>query len=180
MKKLIAAMTVILVLLFSTVFSSAAEDPSVVLVNPVSNSTIYSSNLLISVKLTQPKTIKVSVFVAKQIVNGTTSAVSVSSISVTQAALNSANYTDTPVMEPVQFVSTNNLSFYTKQVNDLKPGLYKVQVDTLDGAGKAVYTSSSYVAIKEKVETAEAKIIDTPQTGTMQFLQNLLQTIFGD
>jgi hypothetical protein len=179
MRKLIAILTAILCMLFSSVFSFAAENPNVVLVSPAANSTVYSSNLLISVKLTQPASIKVSVFEEKQMINGTPSAVNVNEIT-TIGALNTANLTPYTVTTSAIFTSGSNLSFYTKQVNGLKPGLYKIQIDTVDAAGKTIYTNSSHVVIKEKTEETEAKIFDTPQSGTMQFLQNLLKTIFGD
>lgn len=158
MKKMVTVLTVVLVLLCSTVFSSAAANPNVVLVNPAANSVVYSSNLLISVKLTQPITIRVTVYEDK--------------------TLNDSSFTPVLAHAFPAFSSNNNLSFYTQQVNGLKPGLYKIQVDTLDAAGKPVYTNSSQVIIREKTE-ADTKILDTPQSGTMQFLQNLLQTIFG-
>ena len=159
MKKMIAVLTIVLALLCSTVFSSAAENPNVVLVNPAANSTVYSSNLLISAKLTQPITIRVNVYLEDKASNGT-------------------GFTSALVKAFPAFSSNNNLSFYTQQVNGLKPGLYKIQVDTLDAAGKPAYTNSSQVMIKEKTEE-DTQILDTPQSGTMQFLQNLLKTIFG-
>jgi len=179
MKKMVIVLVVVLSLMFGTTVAHAEEDPNVVLVNPASNSTIYSNNLLISVKLTQPKTIKVSVFEEKQIVNGTLSAVNVNTLTTTKGSINNASLTSVPVTSAT-FTSKNNLSFFTKQVNNLKPGLYRIRIDTLDGSLNAVYTSDSYVAVKEKTEEAEAKIFETPQSGTMQFLQNLLKTIFGD
>ncbi len=166
-------------MLCSTVVSSAAADPNVVLVNPVANSTVTSSNLLISVKLTQPKTIEVTVFEEKQMVNGTLSAVNVNALSTSSGSINSASLTPVAVTLPARFTSTNNLSFYTKQVNNLKPGLYKIQIETLDASNKPTHTNNSYVFVKEKTEEG-AKIFDTPQSGTMQFLQNLLKTIFGN
>jgi hypothetical protein len=177
MRKLTMILTVFLCLLFSTIYSSAAENPNVVLVNPAAGSTVYSSNLLISVKLTQPTTIKVSVFEEKQAANGTSGAVSVNA-PATSGALSSAN--SLPVTSPAIFASSGTLSFYTKQINGLKPGQYKIQIDTLDAAQNVVYTNSSHVTIKEKAEEEEAKIFDAPQSGTMQFLQNLLKTIFGE
>lgn len=158
MKKMIAVLTIVLTLLCSTVFSSATENPNVVLVNPAANSVVYSSNLLISVKLTQPITIRVIVYEDK--------------------TLNDSSFTPVLVKAFPAFSSNNNLSFYTQQVNGLKPGLYKIQVDTLDAAYRPVHTNSSQVIIREKTE-ADTKILDTPQSGTMQFLQNLLKTIFG-
>ncbi|HWQ79386.1 MAG TPA: hypothetical protein VN381_11240 [Anaerovoracaceae bacterium] len=180
MRKLTAVLTVLLCMLFSTIFShAAAGNPNVVLVNPAAGSIVYSSNLLISVKLTQPTTIKVSVFEEKQAASGTAGAVSVNT-AATSGALNSVITNPIPVTTPAIFISNNNLTFYTKQVNGLKPGLYKIQIDTLDTEQKVIYTNSSHVAIKEKAEEADAKIFDDSQSGTMQFLQTLLKTIFGE
>ncbi|MDD3168141.1 MAG: hypothetical protein PHC91_01580 [Eubacteriales bacterium] len=179
MRKLIVVLTVILSLLCGTITASAAADPNVILVNPASNSTTFSNNLLISVKLTQPKTIRVSVFEEKQVVNGTLSAVNVNTLTTANGTLNNASFTSVAVGTPAKFESKNHLSFYTKQINGLKPGLYRIRIDTLNAAGEEIFSRNSYVAVKEKAE-AEVKIFDTPQSGTMQFLQNLLKTIFGD
>lgn len=179
MRKLTAVLTVLLCMLFSSIFTYAAENSNVVLVNPAASSTVYSSNLLISVKLTQPAAIRVKVLEEKQMVNGTHSAVNVNTLT-TSSALNDENLTPFPVTTSAIFTSSSMLSFYTKQVNGLTPGLYKIQIDTVDAEGKVLYTNSSHVVIKEKTEEAEAKIFDAPQSGTMQFLQNLLKTIFGD
>ena len=180
MRKLIVVLTVVLSLLCSTIVASAATDHNVILVNPKSNSTVHSNNLLISVKLTQPKSIKVSVFEEKQVVNGTLSAVNVNTLTTSNGSINNASFTPVAVGVPAKFESKNNLSFYTKQINGLKPGLYRIRIDTLDTSGKEIFTRNSYVVVKEKSEEAEAKIFETPQSGTMQFLQNLLKTIFGD
>jgi hypothetical protein len=178
MKKLIIVLTVIFTLLCSTMISSAAEDPSVVLVNP--GPTVYSNNLLISIKLTEPRIIKVKVFEEKQMVNGTLAAINLNTVTTTNGTMNTAGFTSEIVSDPAPFTSSNSLSFYTKQVNGLKPGLYRIQIDTLDEAGKILYTDNSYVAVKEKPAVSGEKIFETPQSGTMQFLQNLLKTIFGD
>jgi len=179
MRKLIVVLTVVLSLLCSTIVASAAADPNVILVNPKYNSTVYSNNLLISVKLTQPKNIKVSIFEEKQVVNGTLSAVNVNTLTTTNGSINNASFTSVSVGVPAIFESKNNLSFYTKQIN-VKPGLYRIRIDTLDAAGKEIFTRNSYVVVKEKTEEAAAKVFETPQSGTMQFLQNLLKNIFGD
>jgi len=179
MRKFIIVLTVVLSLLCSTVVASAATDPNVVLVNPKANSAVTSNNLLISVKITQPKTIKVSVFEEKQVVNGTLSAVNINALTTSNGSVNTTSFTPVSVMDPAKFECKNNLSFYTKQIN-VKPGLYLIRIDTLDADGKATYTNNSYVVVKEKTQEAEAKIFETPQSGTMQFLQNLLKNIFGD
>ena len=179
MRKLITTLIVIISLLCSTAVASAAGDPNVVLVNPKPNSTVNSSNLLISVKLTQPKIIQVSVFEEKQMVNGTLAAVNINTLITANGTINNSSLTPSLIKAFPAFTSSNNLSFYTQQVNDLNPGLYMIRIKTLDTSGKELYTNNSYVVIKEKTE-ADAKIFDTPQSGTMQFLQNLLKTIFGN
>ncbi|MBR0597700.1 hypothetical protein [Sinanaerobacter chloroacetimidivorans] len=180
MKKCLAALIIVLSMLFSTVFAHAAADPAVVLVNPAANSTVYSTNLLISIKVTQPKTIKVKVFEEKQMVNGTLSAININSLSVANGTLSNASFTPVLKLAAVTYTCSNNLSFFTKQVNDVSPGLYRIQIETVDENGKVLYTNNSYVAVKEKTEGADAKIFETPQSGTMQFLQNLLKSIFGN
>jgi len=167
----------VLVLFSSTVFSFGAEDPNVVLVNPASNSIVYSNNLLISVKITEPKRIKVTFYEEKQIVNGTPVAVNISSLN--GASISSGNFYDSFVTSSAVFATSKNLSFYTQKVENLKPGLYKIHIDTLDSSDRVIYSTDSYVAVKEKSDTTEEKILDSEQSGTMQFLQNLLKTIFG-
>lgn len=178
MRKLITTLVVILSFLCGTVVSNAAVDPNVVLVNPVPNSTVYSSNLLLSVKLTKPKTIRVTVYEEKQMVNGTLGAVNVNTLTTSNGSINSSSFTPVPVTTPAEYTSSNNLSFYTKQIT-ATPGLYMIRIETLDAARKTIYTRNSYVVVKEKAQE-DAKIFDNPQSGTMQFLQNLLKTIFGN
>jgi len=178
MKKCLIALVIILSMLCSTISASAVPDSNVVLVNPVSNSTIHSNNLLISVKVTEPKKIIVTVTEEKQMINGTRSAVNVD---VSVVSMNKSNLESVPVMKPVTFTCTNNLSFYTKQLNNLGEGLYKIQIETIDSTGKVLYTNSSYVVVKDKqpVASENSKIFETPQSGTLQFFQNVLKTIFG-
>lgn len=179
MKKRMTIIFLLVIALFCTpLVSSAAGDPSVTLVNPASNSTVYSSNILLSIKLTQPKTIKVSVFEEKQRINGTLSSVNINSLATSNGNVNKASFISQPIGVPSNFTSSNNLSFYTKQINGLKPGLYRIRIDTLDSSGNRTYTRDSYVAVKEKAE--EAKLFNSRQSGTMQFLQNLLKNIFGN
>lgn len=185
MRKYLIALVVILSMLCSTVITSAAPDPAVVLVNPVSNSSVYSNNVLISIKVTQPKIIRVRVFEEKQMVNGTLSAVTVnmnSAATINNSDINKTNYTSIPVTTAASFTCSNNLSFYTKQINGLNQGLYRIQIDTVDATGKILYSNSSYVSVKEKESEVgvESKIFETPQSGTLQFFQNLLKTIFSN
>lgn len=177
MRKIIIVLTLVLTLLCGSVGVYAATDPNVFLVNPVSKSTVTTNNLLISVKLTAPKTIKVKVWEEKQVVNGTLAAVNVNTLTATSGSVNT-DLQSVIVTTLPQYSSNNNLSFYTKQVTVSGPGLYRIEISTVED-GKVTATTNSLVLVKEKA-TEETKIFDTPQSGTMQFLQNLLKNIFGE
>lgn len=179
MRKLLTAFVIVLTLFCSTVSSFAAQDPNVVLVNPASYSIVYSNNLLISVKITQPKNIRVNFYQEMQTVNGTQTAVTIGSQATFASTVSGGSYSDVAVTSAAFYASTNNLSFFTKQYTNLKPGLYKVKIDTMDSSYKEVlYSTISYVAVKEKTESADEANLEAPQSGTMQFLQNILKTIF--
>lgn len=199
--KLIAVMLV-LMMMFSTVFASAASDPNVTIVSPAVESVVNSDSLLISLKITKPETIKVSVFEEKQLVGEELKSVDVNNIETLQAATTAtassvttdgvavasgvtasgvtAKFVSKEVMVPETFTSTNTLSFYTKQLNNVTPGLYKVKVDTIDAEGKVLYSTENLVVVKGVASEAEkTDLFENTQSGISQFLQNLLKSIFG-
>lgn len=180
MKKSILAFFVIFVLLCSTTFSFAAADPAVTIVNPINKSTTTSSNVLISVKVTQPKSIRITLVELKYISNGEYVSLDLNKITSGGGdAPKLENMKSFPTsMQATNFKTYNNLTFCTKQVNGLKIGAYKVKVDTLDGAGRAIYSRESNFIIKSK-EEPDAKTFENQQSGTFQFLQNILKSIFG-
>lgn len=177
MKKIMMIFIIVFVLFSTTILASAASDPAVIIVSPVHKSEIYTNSLLISVKITQPKTIRVKFFEEKQKVDDELKP-------ILAADWKKANGTIKP--QTVEFVpaedftSTNTLSFYTKQLNEVKPGTYRIQVDTIGSEGKATNTSYSLVIVSDKDEKESTKIFETSQSGTLQFLQNLLKSIFGE
>lgn len=184
MKKYIIAVLLIAMMLLSTVVSFAASDPSVVLVNPTVGSTIYSTNLLISVKVTQPKTIRVTVTEEKKKVNDNYYSTTIEEIQKAEQAMVAGKPASTFVRIAVEeadtYVSQNYLSFYTKRFEKVSPGTYRIRVETLLD-GQVIYSSESLVMMKEKpVETTAAKIFSSSQSGATQFLQNLLKSIFGN
>ncbi|MBQ4577138.1 MAG: hypothetical protein IJB07_05350 [Firmicutes bacterium] len=199
--KLIAIM-LIFMMMFSTVFASAASDPNVTIVSPAVESVVNSDSLLISLKITKPETIKVSVFEEKQLVGEELKSVDVNNIETLQAATTAtassvttdgvavasgvtasgvtAKFVSEEVMVPETFTSTNTLSFYTKQLNNVTPGLYKVKVDTIDAEGKVLYSTENLVVVKGVASEAEkTDLFENTQSGISQFLQNLLKSIFG-
>lgn len=177
LKKCILTLIIILTLVFSSItVSFAAADQDVAIVNPVSYSSITSSNLLISVKITAPKTIRVSAYEVRKSVGDGSASLGESDMK----AILDGTFSDTIVYSLVgsaeNFTSTNNLSFYTKKL-ETNPGLYLIKVETIY-QNKPVYSSRSYVTIKSK-SSAESKLFDSSQSGTAAFLQNLIKTIFN-
>jgi len=184
MRKYIIAVLLIVMMLLSTVVSFAASDPAVTIVNPTVSSTIYSTNLLISVKVTQPKTIRVKVTEEKKKINDNYYSTTIDEIQnaeqAREAGKPASTFVSIPVEEADTYVSQNYLSFYTKRFEKVSPGTYKIRVETLLN-GQVIYSSESLVMMKEKVvETTDTKIFSVYQSGATQFLQNLLKSIFGN
>ncbi|MBQ2867172.1 MAG: hypothetical protein II983_02650 [Firmicutes bacterium] len=204
-------------MLFSTIVSAAASDPAVTIISPVVESVVNSDSLLVSIKITQPETIRVSVYEEKQMVGEELVSVDVSTVESAPAApvevtpvapapvvdgtaateapavaaaaaepVNAtasgvtASFVSQEVMAPETFTCTNTLSFYTKQINNVTPGLYKVKVDTINEAGEVLYSTETLVVVKGVASEAEkTDLFESNQSGISQFLQNLLKNIFG-
>lgn len=188
--------------------SSIVFAGAVAIVSPASNTIVYSDSLLVSVKVTEPKTIRVTVYEEKELSNeqyvsvkvanlteadlaliaigpvpqvaGTTAVNTTTAPSASVLSDGSAvkSYTSFILGESVNYTCTSQLGFCTKQINNITPGLYRIQVDTLDTAGAATETVNSLVAVKVKPVVETTSIFETPQTGALQFLQNLLKSIF--
>ncbi len=172
MKRIVLSLLLILVLVMSSVSMAFADaDPYINIVNPSAGATINSSNLLVSVKVTNEETITVEVAKETDVVSTVTGANGVQETKITK--------TYTNIAEKEKFTSTTKLSYYTKKFENVKPGFYRITVKTLDGKGNVVYTTTRTVTMGEK-EAAVNGTYTTNQSGTLTFLTNLLKTIFGN
>lgn len=158
MKKFVALVVMLAMLLLSTTVAFADPDPNITIVNPANNTTITSGSLLISVKIAKKQTVRVSLHKN----SGTDS-----------------NPNWQAVFTNATFTSKNNLSFYTKKAENISPGKYRVKVDTLGSDGSPIYVTYSNVTIKENVDVDE-KAVYNATGGTATFLQSLLKSIFGN
>ena len=70
------------------------------------------------------------------------------------------------------------MGFYTKQLSSVKPGLYKVVVETMGENETVVSTISSLVAVKQKEEKQDQNIFQNQTTTALQFIQNLIKKVF--
>ena len=174
--RIIAAVLTLAVLMCAPA-SFAATNPSVTIVNPVSGSVLYADSLLVSVKLTTPASISVAVTQEFKVEGGENTAVTLESYLKTDKS----EIASVGVGEAESFTSTGNLSFYTKKIENLKPGVYKITVDTIGADGSALYTNSSPVEIKPKEENpVEPADAESRPSGPAQFLKNLLKIIFKE
>lgn len=183
MKKITTVLVVLMTMLCSTIMASAAADPAVTIVNPADKIAVNSDSLLVSVKVTQPKVIQISVSEKKQTVDGKDVSIDVNQIlnDTTENGLEKLkNSKNVEVCKAENFTCSNNLSFYTKQINNLNPGVYEIKVKTLDSAGKTIYSSTSLVAMMGKQSAEDQdKLIDAKQNGALQFFQNLFKSFFS-
>ncbi|MCL1808338.1 MAG: hypothetical protein FWG42_01055 [Clostridiales bacterium] len=176
MRKFMIAAAFAAVLLLSAQAVFAAPNPSVTIVNPVSGSTVYADSLLVSVKVTTAAAIKVSVTQEYKVVNGENTTISLEEYQKTdKSELASVAFGATE-----SFTSTSSLSFYTKKVENVKPGIYKITVRTVDAEDKVLYTNSNPVEIKAKEGQADPAALESQASGPAQFLKGLLKIIFNN
>ena len=116
----------------------------------------------------------------------TKAAVSTSAAVSTKAAVNP--YVDRLYVSPVYYTSKDEIGFYTKEINDVKPGMYKVVVEVVeektekdkDGkekkSEKVVETTESLIAVKEK--PVEKQVTTKEKSGALTIISNLLKSLF--
>ncbi len=181
-RKILAITLAFLIVLSGSCFAFASPDPGVAIVNPAQGSSSFADNLLVSIKITKPTTIKVQAFqVMRQVGDATPSAITLEAYekNLKAEAVDQVAFKNFSVMAEETFTTTNNLSFYTKKIEKLQPGVYLVKVDTLDGEGKAIYSNTVYMGLKPKNQApTEGAIFDSQQSGTLLFLKGLLKSIF--
>ena len=170
MKRIVAIFLVAVIMIFGacgTVFAAEA-DPNITIVNPVADTPVNSTSLLISVKIMRPQTIKTTVL--KETVTTQSTVAADGTVSETRTV------TWNSVFESENFTTTTNLSFYTKKLENVAQGNYIVRVDTIGSDGKVLYQTSRSVTVAEK--ESEAEVFSSNSSGTVNnFLQSLLKSI---
>jgi hypothetical protein len=168
-------------MLFTSTATVVATDLTpnsyVTIVNPVSGSVVYSDNLLVSVKMTAPVEIRVLVTQEFVVVDGEDTSVSLEDHLTTP----SGQIRSEEVGTVERFTNVNNLSFFTRRVEDVAPGIYRITVQTVNERGYVLHTNSSPVEVRAPEENAtNATPTSSQGSGTAQFLRNVLRTIFGN
>ena len=178
-----------LILVFAMLATSFVFADAAAIVSPAANSIVYTDSLLVSVKVTELKTIRVSVY-AEKVVSGDkleNADVSTFTEADLKAAAGSGKYTDVLLGEAATYTNTVEIGFYTKQIS-VTPGLYKVKAETLEtvmewpeGATEPVEkvivieTKSSLVAVKKKPVEEKPQVFQNNSTGAVTFIRKILK-----
>ncbi len=176
MRKTIIAVLIVFLMLLNAGFVFAASDPDVTILSPGQN--VSGNCLLVSVKLTAPKLIKVNVYEEKEKIDD--KLVSVNTSNLEHKDLSNRTFYSVAVMQAEIFESTGDLQFYNKQFNNIEPGLYRIKVEVLDKDLNVTDSSSlrTIVTAKEPVASKADEIFQPQQTGALQWVQNLLKNLF--
>jgi hypothetical protein len=154
----------------------AATDAAVTLVSPPENESIVANNFLISVKVTQPgRVLRISASELQQKSGDKFVSVKPGELEEYDKKKDEEKKL-VAVMEPERFESKGSVSFFTKKIEGITPGVYLIKVETLDASEKVIYLKEARILVKEKEE--ETKVFDSQKSGTSQFLQSLLTKIF--
>ena len=188
-----------------------AATPSASIVSPNANSILADDTLLISVKVSDKKKVAVSIFEEKEIVAAPTAkdptATTLAAIDTkdfTEEILKSVSlaydkthkdgiftigekedlksFKDCVTSEAVYYTAVGETGAFSKKLEKLSPGLYRVQVDVLDKDDKVVESYNSFVALQEKVDETvktETKAVTTEvqKTSLVQSLIKFVKTI---
>ena len=186
-RRIVSMILVFAMLATGLVFATDAA----AIVSPAANSIVYTDSLLVSVKVTELKTIRVSVYSEKvlsgdKLVNADVSKFTEADL---KAAAGSGTYTDVLLGEAAEYTNTVEIGFYTKQIS-VTPGLYKIKAETLEtvmewpeGATEPVEkvivteTTSSLVAVKKKPEEKK-QVFQNNSTGAVTFIRKILKGLF--
>ena len=89
------------------------------------------------------------------------------------------DYHDSVFASAVEYSNTTEgISFYTKKLDKVTPGLYKVVVETLNDKKEVTETVTSYAAVKDQQEQKKSIFESIAQSSALKFLQNLLRSLF--
>lgn len=176
MRKALVFILLISMMALNLGFVFAASDPDVTIVSP--GQSVSGNSLLVSVKLTAPKTIKVSVYEEKEKVGD--KLVSVNTSGLRPKDLSGRSFSSVAIMKSETFTSTGKLQFYNKQFNNINPGIYRIKVDVLDRNSAVIDSSSlrTIVAAKENEASKANEIFQPQQTGALQWVQNFIKSLF--
>lgn len=156
-RKALIALAVVVCLIFSTLPAFAAtslsKDPNIVVVSPTKNAVMKTGTVLVSVKMTAPRTIRMSLY--EETKSGRS------------------------LIRTEKYSSSRSLSYYTRQLTGLDPGVYCVNISTLNSAGSAIYASEIYVKVQKRTSDTVKVDVFNSQNSLSSFWATLLKKLLG-
>lgn len=139
----------------TTAFAAAglSDDPALTIVSPTKDAVMQTGKVLISVKMTAPRTIKMSFYDVDGSENRT-------------------------LVKSETYSSDKSLSYYTRQMTGLEPGVYCINISTLSN-GKAIYASELYIKIEKKTADSVKVDVFNSRNTTNSFWSSLLKKLLG-
>ena len=156
-RKALIALAVVVCLIFSTLPAFAAtslsKDPNIVVVSPTKTAVMKTGTVLVSVKMTAPRTIRMSLY--EETKSGRS------------------------LIRTEKYSSSRSLSYYTRQLTGLDPGVYCVNISTLNSAGSAIYASEIYVKVQKRTSDTVKVDVFNSQNSSSSFWATLLKKLLG-
>lgn len=156
-RRVLIALTVIICLIFTTLPAFAAtslpRDPNITIVSPTRDAVMKTGTVLVSVKMTAPKSIKMSLYEEKT--------------------------SSRKLIKTERYSSSKSLSYYTRQLTGLDPGVYCINISTLNSAGNAIYASEIYVKVQKKTSDSVKVDVFNSQNSSSSLWASLLKKLLG-
>ncbi len=77
------------------------------------------------------------------------------------------------------FKNTDQIFFYTKQIKNIKPGLYSLQIDILDDNNIITDTYNKYFIVKPNSTKLSSTIYQSKPSKKVMFFQKVFKNLFG-
>lgn len=209
MKHLKRIISVILVLCMLASSLAFAATPKASIISPLKNSVVSDDQLLVSVKVSDKKKVAVKVFEEK-VVTGTKfdeekqadveilTAIDVSEFTEEILTALDKEYEENKVIilgeeenkqvlrsvlvtEPVTYTATGETGYFSKLLENITPGLYKVQVEVLGKDDEVEETYYSFTAVQKKADTDEQKEnvvpVETVKISIVQVIAKFIKSL---
>ncbi len=171
MRRKICLILMILVLCICSFSVSFADDSTYSIISPQTNTDgiVYCDNLLVSVKVSEGSALRFTLYSYPNY----SSAASIAEVPAVAFTLKEQ------VGIPDVFLTEDNINFYTKQINNIEPGLYSLKVDILEN-GNAVSSYSKYFIAKPSAsKLVNNSVYESQPSSKVLFFQSVFKSLFG-
>ncbi|MBE6020165.1 MAG: hypothetical protein IJC41_00335 [Firmicutes bacterium] len=172
MRKFISVLIALILCISSSVMvfgQNSLDDYSIISPYTSDEGVAYGDNLLISVKVDAGTALSFTVLSYPNY----TSADSLSMVPAISFTV------EEPVGISENYEKRDRIGFYTRQLNDIEPGLYALRVDSLDGNGNITDTYSKYFIVKPNASKTTTTIYESQPSNKVLFFQSVFKSLFG-